>query len=109
MIITTTESVPGHRIVASQGIVRGSTVRGRSVLRNLIAWFRSWFGGEVPEYTKMVAEAREQALDRMREQAVALGADAIVVVRFSTSEVVSGSAEIIAYGTAVKLESISAE
>ncbi|TAH35929.1 MAG: YbjQ family protein [Planctomycetota bacterium] len=104
MILTTTETVPGYRVAATYGIVRGNTVRSRSALRNLIAWFRLWFGGEVPEYTKIVAEAREQALDRMREQAVALGADAVVMVRFSTSEVISGAAEIIAYGTAVRLE-----
>lgn len=109
MILTTTETVPGYRIVECHGVVRGSTVRGRSVLRGLSAWFRLWFGGEVPEYTKIVAEAREQALDRMRDQAVALGADAVVVVRFSTSEVIRSGAEIIAYGTAVKLERVEAE
>jgi len=104
MILTTTEQVPGFRTTAVLGIVRGSAVRARFFLRDFTAWMRLLVGGEIPEYTKLMAEVREQALDRMRDQAAALGADAVVLVRFATSEVLAGAAELTAYGTAVRLE-----
>ena len=104
MILTTTESVPGREVVQILGLVRGNTVRARHLGRDISAAFRNMVGGEVDEYTKVMAEAREQALDRMADQAVALGADAVVNVRFSSAEVMKNAAEVIAYGTAVKLD-----
>lgn len=103
MIITTTEAVPHREVDSVLGLVRGSTVRARHLGKDIGALLRNVVGGEIIEYTKMLAEAREQALDRMRDQAVALGADAVVMMRFSTSSVMSGAAEMVAYGTAVKL------
>lgn len=103
MIVTTTENVPGHEVTEVLGLVRGSTVRARHLGRDLTAVIRNMVGGEVTEYTKMLAQAREEALDRMREQALSKGATAVVMVRFSTAEVMSGAAEIVAYGTAVRL------
>jgi uncharacterized protein YbjQ (UPF0145 family) len=85
------------------GIVRGSTVRSRHLGRDILAVFRNIVGGEVDEYTKLVAEAREQALDRLTAEARALGADAVVGLRFGTSQVSQGAAEVLAYGTAVRL------
>jgi uncharacterized protein YbjQ (UPF0145 family) len=101
MIITTTHDIAGKRIVRTLGMVRGNTVRARHIGRDIMAVFRNIVGGEVSEYTKLLAEAREQALDRMIEEARELGADAVVEVRFSTSEVMTGAAELMAYGTAV--------
>jgi uncharacterized protein YbjQ (UPF0145 family) len=104
MIVTTTRDVAGKRIVRTLGLVRGNTIRARHVGRDILAAFRNLVGGEVSEYTKLYAEAREQALDRMVEEARELGADAVVEVRFSTAEVMKGAAELMAYGTAVVLE-----
>ena len=104
MIVTTTSEVCGKRLVRTLGIVRGNTIRARHVGRDLMAGLRNIVGGEVSEYTKLLAEAREQALDRMVEEARLLGANAVVEVRFSTSEVMSGAAELLAYGTAVGVE-----
>ena len=104
MILTTTENVPGRPTRSILGLVRGSTVRARHVGKDIKAALRGIVGGEVEEYTKMLAEAREHALDRMRDQAVSLGAEAVVMVRFTTAEAMSGAAEIVAYGTAVMLE-----
>ena len=104
MIITTTRDIAGKRIVRTLGMVRGNTVRARHIGRDIMAVFRNIVGGEVSEYTKLLAEAREQALDRMIEEARELGADAVVEVRFSTSEVMTGAAELMAYGTAVVVE-----
>lgn len=103
MIVTTTGEIAGKRILGTLGIVRGNTIRARHVGRDLMAGLRNIVGGEVSEYTKLLAEAREQALDRMVEEARGLGANAIVEVRFSTSEVMTGAAELLAYGTAVVL------
>lgn len=103
MIVTTTGEIAGKRILRTLGIVRGNTIRARHVGRDLMAGLRNIVGGEVSEYTKLLAEAREQALDRMVEEARGLGANAIVEVRFSTSEVMTGAAELLAYGTAVVL------
>ena len=104
MIVATTPTLEGRKIVETLGLVRGSTVRGKHVGKDLIAFFRNLVGGEIPEYSKMLAESREQALDRMMENATRLGADAVVSVRYSTSNITKGAAEILIYGTAVRLE-----
>ncbi|MDA0327875.1 MAG: YbjQ family protein [Gemmatimonadetes bacterium] len=106
MIVVTTSGVTGSKIVETLGMVRGSSIRTRHVGSDLIASLRNLAGGEIPEYTKMLAEAREQAIDRMVEEAQVLHADAIVTVRFQTSMVMSGAAEMLCYGTAVRLETI---
>lgn len=106
MIVVTTPDVPGMRVVATLGLVRGNTIRTRHVGKDILAALRNLAGGEVREYTKMMAEAREQAIDRMVEEAEALGADAVVVVRFQTVEMMRGAAEMLCYGTAVRLERI---
>ena len=105
MIVVTSDTVPGQAIEKAFGLVRGTTVRSRHVGRDLRATMRIWVGGEIPEYTKLVAECREQAIDRMVAEAEALGADAIVGFRFATMEVARAAAETVAYGTAVKLAS----
>lgn len=102
MILTTTDS-PGRPVQEVLGIVRGSTVRSRHLGKDILAVFRNIVGGEVDEYTKLVAEAREQALDRLSAEARALGAEAVVGLRFGTSQVSQGAAEVLAYGTAVRL------
>ena len=104
MIVVTTPTIPGRTIAATKGLVRGSTVRARHIGRDLTAVFKNFVGGEIDEYTKLLAEAREQSLDRMTAEARALGADAIVAMRFGTSEIAAGAAEILVYGTAVKLD-----
>lgn len=101
MIVTTTGTLPGRRMVRTLGLVRGNTIRARHIGRDIGAALRSIVGGEVLEYTKMMAEAREQAIDRMTAEAEKLGANAVVEVRFSTSMVMTGAAEILCYGTAV--------
>lgn len=103
MILSTTDSVPAHEIVEIVGLVRGNTVRSADVSQDMQAWFKNLVGGEIEEYTKLLAEAREQSLDRMIADARARGANAIVGVRFATSEVTDGAAEFLAYGTAVKV------
>jgi uncharacterized protein YbjQ (UPF0145 family) len=103
MIVATTHEIPGYDISEVLGIVEGNTIRARSVLRDILAVLKNVIGGEIEEYTKLMAESRDQAIDRMIEEAEKLGADAILDMRFSTSEVMSGAAEILAYGTAVKL------
>ena len=104
MIVVTSPDIPGRRVSQVLGLVRGNTIRARHLGRDIQAVFRNIAGGEVHEYTKMLAEAREQAIDRMIEDADSLGADAIVATRFETCEVMKGAAEMLAYGTAVKLE-----
>ena len=101
MMVTTSESIHGKEIIKSIGLVRGNTIRARNIGRDIIAALRTLIGGEITEYTKLMAEAREQALDRMESEAISLGANAIVGVRFSTSVVLGGSAELLAYGTGV--------
>ena len=103
MILTTTEKIPNKEVTEILGIVRGSTVRARNLGRDIFAGLKSVVGGEISEYTQLQAETREQALQRMVEDAEKLGADAIVNVRIATSMVMQGAAEILAYGTAVKL------
>ena len=104
MIITTSEAVAGHRIVRTLGIVRGNTVRARHVGRDILAGLRNIVGGEIHEYTKLMAESREQTIDRMVADAQRLGATAIVATRFTTSVIVGGAAELLAVGTAVVIE-----
>lgn len=103
MIQTTTEKVAGYEITAVLGLVRGNTIRARHVGKDIAATFKNMAGGEITDYTKMMAESREQALDRMSEEAQLLGADAVVAIRFTTSSVMQGAAEILVYGTAVKI------
>ena len=103
MILATTESVAGYRVVRTLGLVRGSSVRVRHVGRDLVASLRNLTGGEVYEYTKLLAEAREQAIDRMVADARALGADGVLTIRFQSAEVSRGAAEMMCYGTAVEL------
>ena len=103
MILVTTDAVPGREVLEALGIVRGTTVRARHLGRDLSAFLTNLVGGEVEDYTKLLAEAREQALDRMRAEALALGADAVVSLRFSGTEIAAGAAEILVYGTAVRL------
>lgn len=104
MIVVTTETVPEHRITATYGLVRGNTIRARHLGKDVTAVLRNIAGGEITEYTKMLAEAREQAIDRMLEEAGSLGANAVVGLRFTTSMVQSGAAEMLCYGTAVTVE-----
>jgi len=104
MIIATSNEIPGKRIVKTLGMVKGNTIRARHVGRDMMALLRHMVGGEVSDYTKMMAESREQALDRMTQQARKLGANAVICLRFSTSYIMSGAAEILAYGTAVVVE-----
>lgn len=104
MIITTTNEIKGKEIDEVLGLVRGNTIRARHLGRDISAMLRGLVGGEVKDYTKMMAEAREQALDRMVAEAESKGADAVVCLRFSTSFVMQGAAELLVYGTAVKLK-----
>ena len=104
MLITTQDTFEDYKIVKTLGLVRGNTIRARHVGKDIMAGLRTLVGGEIGEYTKMLAESREQAYDRMVAQAEELGADGIVCVRFTTSAVMAGAAELLAYGTAVKLK-----
>jgi len=103
MIVVTTEQIEGKRITETLGLVRGSTIRARNVGHDIMAGLRNIVGGEVKDYTVMLAQAREEALQRMIEQAEKMGANAIVSTRLVTSMVMSGAAEMVAYGTAVKV------
>ncbi|MBL6648569.1 MAG: YbjQ family protein [Flavobacteriaceae bacterium] len=104
MIISTTETIPSREISEILGIARGSTVRARNVARDIFAGIKNLVGGEIEEYTKLQALSREQALSRMIDDAKKNGADAIVNVRFMTSVISQGAAEVLAYGTSVKLK-----
>tara|TARA_Y100000591_G_C21337019_1_gene453018 strand:- start:100 stop:420 length:321 start_codon:yes stop_codon:yes gene_type:complete len=104
MIITTTGEIPNKKIDTILGIARGSTVRARNVGRDIFAAFKNIVGGEIEEYTRLQAQSREQALQRMINDAENLGADAIINVRFTTSMLMQGASEMLAYGTAVKLQ-----
>ena len=106
MILTTTEKIPHREIIEILGIARGSTVRSRNLGRDFFAGLKHIIGGEISEYTKLQAESREQALTRMKSDAEKLNADAIVNIRFETSAITQGSSEILAYGTAVKLNEL---
>lgn len=104
MIVSTTENISGHEITETLGVARGNTIRARHVGTDIIAGLRNLVGGEVTEYTKLMAEAREQAMDRMIADAQDMGADGVVAMRFSTSMITQGAAEILAFGTAVRLK-----
>jgi uncharacterized protein YbjQ (UPF0145 family) len=104
MIVLTTEQIEGKKIAETLGLVKGSTIRARNIGHDLMAGLRNIVGGEVKDYTVMLAQAREEALQRMVEQAEKMGANAVICTRFATSMVMSGAAEMVAYGTAVKLE-----
>ncbi|MGI9420832.1 MAG: YbjQ family protein [Geminicoccaceae bacterium] len=104
MILSTTEIVPGRKTVETLGLARGNVIRAKHLGTDIVASLRNLVGGEVSEYTKLMAEAREQALDRMIAQGRGMNADAIVGIRFTTSMVMNGAAEILAYGTAVRLD-----
>tara|TARA_B100001057_G_scaffold222424_1_gene222841 strand:- start:5395 stop:5709 length:315 start_codon:yes stop_codon:yes gene_type:complete len=103
MILSTTENLPSKKVTEILGIARGSTVRARNIGRDLFAGLKNIIGGELSEYTKLQAESREQALQRMIQDGERLGADAIINIRISTSVITQGAAEILAYGTAVKI------
>jgi len=104
MLIVTSDDIPGKRIVKVLGMVRGNTIRARHIGRDIMASLRNITGGEIVEYTKMIAESREQALDRMMSEAEAIGANAIVALRFTTASMMENAAELLAYGTAVIVE-----
>ena len=104
MIIATTDSIDGKCAVKTLGLVRGNSVRARHIGKDITAAIRNLVGGEVPEYTKLMAESREEAVSRMVEGAEAMGANAIVATRFVTSMIMGGAAEMVAYGTAVQVE-----
>ena len=104
MIITPAATIAGHRIVETLGLVRGNTIRARNVGKDIVAVIKNLVGGEIEEYTKMMGQAREQALARMMDQAKELGADAVTDVRFTTSVIMGGAAEMLAFGNAVILE-----
>jgi uncharacterized protein YbjQ (UPF0145 family) len=103
MILATTENIAGRQISQVLGIVSGSTVRSRNVGRDIMAGFKNLVGGEISEYTKLLQQAREEAINRMKEDAEKLGADAIVNIRFNTANITQGASEILVVGTAVKL------
>lgn len=103
MILTTTSSVPGRQVEKTIGLVRGSSIRTRHLFADLTEWVRNLVGAELQHYTKMMAEAREEALDRMQAEAQRLGANAVIGIRLGTMKITSGAAEMFAYGTAVRL------
>jgi uncharacterized protein YbjQ (UPF0145 family) len=104
MLLSTTDTIHGKRIVKHLGLARGNTIRARHIGRDIMAIIRHMIGGEITDYTKMMAESREQAIDRMVEDAQKLGANAVVHMSFSTQMVMGGASEILAYGTAVVVE-----
>jgi uncharacterized protein YbjQ (UPF0145 family) len=106
MLVVTSETVANHRIVRTLGLVRGNTIRARHVGRDIMAGLRNIVGGEIHEYTKLMAESREQTIDRMTAEALRLGANAVIATRFTTSVIVGGAAELLAVGTAVIIEPI---
>ncbi len=104
MLLVTTETVEGRKIEETLGLVRGNTIRARNLGRDIMAGLRNVVGGEIKDYTVMLSQARDQALTRMVKEAEKLGANAVVGVRFTTSQTMAGAAEILAYGTAVRLK-----
>lgn len=107
MLITNTDSIAGHKITAHLGLVRGNTIRAKHLGKDIIAGLRMLVGGEIKEYTIMLTEARNEAILRMKEDASRVDADAIINVRFVTAQVMAGAAELLAYGTGVKVEKIA--
>ena len=106
MIVVTSDTIPGKRIVKTVGVVRGNTVRARHIGQDIMAGLKNVVGGEVSQYAKLIAESREQSLDRMTDHATSLGANAIIGARFTTSVMMAGSAELLAYGTGVVVEDL---
>jgi len=106
MLTSTTETIAGYKVVETLGLVKGNTIRARHIGNDIIASLRTIIGGEINEYTKMMAESREQAYDRLLLDAKMKGADAVIGLKFETSTVLAGAAELLCYGTAVKLEEI---
>lgn len=104
MIYVTTDTITDKKIVKTIGMVRGNTIRARHLGKDIMAGLKNLVGGEIREYTKLMAESREQAIDRMKEEAARLGANAIICVRFTTSVIMGGAAELLAFGTAVVVE-----
>ncbi len=104
MILSNTETIPNREIIEIMGIARGSTVRARNIGRDIFAGLKNIVGGEIEEYTKLQAESREQAMQRLVQDAAHMGADAVVNIRFNTSQIMQGASEMLAYGTAVKLK-----
>ncbi|MBD3287381.1 heavy metal-binding domain-containing protein [candidate division KSB1 bacterium] len=104
MMIVTTDSISDKKIKKTLGVVRGNTIRARHVGKDILAGLKNVFGGEIEEYTKLMAEAREQAIDRMTSSAEEMGANAVINVRFTTSFIMGAASEILAYGTAVIVE-----
>ncbi len=104
MLLTTTDTIEGKKIVKTLGLVRGNTIRACHIGNDIMAGLKNIVGGEISNYTKMMAESREQALDRMVEEAQGKGANAVIQMRFATSMVMTSAAEILAYGTAVIVE-----
>ncbi|MBS3811840.1 MAG: YbjQ family protein [Halanaerobiales bacterium] len=104
MLVVNTQEIEGNEVTENLGLVRGNTIRARHIGNDIVAGLRNIVGGEVKEYTKMISEAREESLKRMIEEAEDLNADAILNVRFTTSQVMGGAAEILVYGTAVKMK-----
>jgi len=104
MLVTTQDNFADHEIAQTLGLVKGNTIRARHIGKDILAGLRNMIGGEITEYTKMLAESREQAYDRMIANAKEMGADGIVCFRFTTSSVMQGAAELLAYGTAVKFK-----
>lgn len=104
MITVTSDLIPGKKIVKTFGLVRGNTIRARHVGKDIMAGLRNLVGGEIMEYTKLMAESREQAIDRMSQEAERMGANAVVSLRFTTSMIMGGAAELLSYGTAVYVE-----
>ena len=104
MLITSTDFIPGREIIEVLDIARGSTVRARNLGRDIFAGLKNLVGGEIEEYTRLMADSREQAIDRMIADGEEIGADAIINVRFTTAAVMQGASEILAYGTAVRLK-----
>ncbi len=104
MILSNTETIPNREIVEIMGIARGSTVRARNIGRDIFAGLKNIVGGEIEEYTRLQAESREQSMERLIVDAAKLGADAVVNIRFNTSQIMQGASEMLAYGTAVKLK-----
>ncbi len=106
MIAVTNDEIAGMKITRSFGLVKGNTIRARNIGRDILAVIKNLIGGEIEEYTKLIAESREQALDRMLREAEAKGANAVIGVRFATSYIMANAAEILAYGTAVQVEEV---
>src|SRR5210317_2202736 len=104
MIVVTSETIANKRIVRTLGLVRGNTIRARHIGKDILAGLRTIVGGEIHEYAKLIAESREQTLDRMAAEAEAMGANAVIAARFTTSVILNGTAELLAVGTAVRIE-----